>query len=144
MRDNTIKGVLTELQCQKDFIERGILVSQPITQDSKYDYIVDIKGILYKIQCKSSSLSTDETYISMKTKSTNVRTMKDTYYSKDDIDYFYTTYEDKGYLIPVEVSGHGETRLRFSSSQPNNPNIRWASNYEIDKMLQKIKEEVDN
>ena len=55
MKDNTIKGVLTELQCQKDFIERGILVSQPITQDSKYDYIVDIKGILYKIQCKSSS-----------------------------------------------------------------------------------------
>ena len=97
MRDNTIKGVLTELQCQKDFIERGILVSQPITQDSKYDYIVDIKGILYKIQCKSSSLSTDKTYISMKTKSTNIRTMKDTYYSKDDIDYFYTTYENKGY-----------------------------------------------
>lgn len=56
MKDNTIKGILTELQCQQDFIREGVLVSQPITQDSKYDYIVDILGKLYKIQCKSSSL----------------------------------------------------------------------------------------
>ena len=80
----------------------------------------------------------------MKTKSTNIRTMKDTFYSKEDIDYFYTCYEDKSYLVPVEVAGHGETRLRFSSSQPNNPNIRWARDYEFNQMLQKIKEEVDN
>jgi hypothetical protein len=144
MQDNTIKGVLTELQCQKDFIEQGVLVSQPITQDSKYDYIVDINGKLYKIQCKSSSLSTDKSYISMRTKTTNVRTMKDTFYSKDDIDYFYTSYEGKSYLIPVEISGHGETRLRFFSNSPNNPNIRWASDYEFNLMLQKIKEEVNS
>ena len=144
MKDNIIKGILTELQCQQDFIREGVLVSQPITQDSKYDYIADVLGKLYKIQCKSSSISEDGSFIHMKTKSTNIRTMKDTFYSKDDIDYFYTCYEGKSYLVPVEIAGHGETRLRFSSSQPNNPNIRWAKDYEFNQMLQKIKEEVDN
>lgn len=144
MTDNTIKGILTELRCQQDFIREGILVSQPITQDSKYDYIADIDNKLIRIQCKSSTMSADNSYISMKTRSTNIRSGKDTFYSKEDIDYFYTCYEDKSYLIPVEVSGHGETRLRFTSNQPNQLNIRWAKNYEFNLMLQKIKEEVDS
>ena len=66
MQENTIKGTLTELQCQKDFIQKGILVSQPIVQDSKYDFIIDLEGKLYRIQCKSSSLSADEKFISLK------------------------------------------------------------------------------
>ena len=144
MQANTIKGALTELQCQIDFLSAGILVSQPIVADSKYDFIVDINGKLFKVQCKSSTLSNDQTYIVMKTKTTNIRTMKDSFYTKKDIDFFYTCYEDKSYLVPVEIAGHGETRLRFSSSQPNNPNIRWAIDYEFSQMLQKLKEEVGN
>lgn len=140
MQDNTIKGILTELRCQQDFIKRGFLISQPITQDSKYDYIVDIDKKLYRIQCKSSSISVNNDYIYMKTRTTNIRTNKDTYYTKDDIDYFYTCYNEKSYLIPVELAGRGETRLRFASSQPNNPNIRWASKYELDVVLKRIKE----
>ena len=64
--------------------------------------------------------------------------MKDSYYSKDDVDYFYTHFDDKSYLVPVENTGHGETRLRLTAKQTNNPNIRWASNYELDKILQEI------
>ena len=144
MQENTIKGTLTELQCQKDFIQKGILVSQPIVQDSKYDFIIDLEGKLYRIQCKSSSLSADEKFISLKSKSTNIRTMKDSYYTKNDIDFFYTCHQGVSYLVPVEDAGKGQTRLRFVSDQPNNPNIRWAKNYEFNLMLQKIKEEVDN
>lgn len=144
MQENTIKGTLTELQCQKDFIQKGILVSQPIVQDSKYDFIIDLNGKLYKIQCKSSSLSADEKFITLKTKSTNIRTMKDSYYTKEDIDFFYTYHQGVSYLIPVEMAANGETRLRFISNQPNNPNIRWAKDYEFNLMLQKIKEEVDS
>lgn len=143
MKENTIKGALTELQCQQDFIKRGFLVSQPIVADSKYDFIVDINNKLLRIQCKSASLSEDKTFIKLKTKTTNIRTMKDSYYSSDDIDFFYTTYNNIAYLIPVEKSGHGETRLRFTSANQNNPNIRWAKDYELDKVL-KFLEEVDN
>lgn len=143
MKENNIKGTITELQCQMDFISRGYLVSQPIIADSKYDFIVDIKNHLYKIQCKSATLSQDESFINLKTKMTNIRTMKDSYYSSTDIDYFYTTYDGTSYLIPVEKAGHGDTRLRFFSSNAQNPNIRWAKDYELDKIIKKL-EEVDN
>lgn len=144
MQENTIKGTLTELQCQKDFIQNGILISQPIVQDSKYDFIIDLEGKLLRIQCKTSSLSEDGNFITFKAKSTNIRTMKDTYYTKKDIDFFYTYHQGVSYLIPVEKAGKGETRLRFVSNQPKNPNIRWAKDYELNLMLQKIKEEVNN
>ena len=143
MKDNSIKGLLTELQCQIDFTSRNILISKPITTDSKYDYIIDINHKLYRIQCKSATLSEDKNFINLKTKSTNIRTMKDSYYTKEDIDYFYTTFENISYLIPVENAGHGDTRLRFFSTQEKNPNIRWAKDYELDNILKQLLEEVN-
>ena len=80
----------------------------------------------------------------MKTKTTNIRTMKDSYYTKEDIDYFYTCFNGKSYLVPVEKAGRGETRLRFTSNQAKNPNIRWAVDYELTIILNKLKEEVDS
>lgn len=139
MQDSTIKGAITELNCVKAFLKRNILVSQPVVADSKYDYIVDFNGRLLRIQCKTATLSENKDYLTIKTKTTNIRTMKDTYYSKEDIDYFYTYCDGKDYLIPVEKSGHGVTCLRFTSKCAN-PNIRWAIDYELDKILSKIEE----
>ena len=133
VKDNTIKGKITELKCQEDFIQRGYLISQPIVADSKYDFIADINNTLYRIQCKSANLSLEQDYISFKAKTTNIRTMKDSYYTKDDIDYFYTYYDNISYLIPVEQASHGENKLRFSA-KVNNGNIKWAKDYELDTM----------
>jgi hypothetical protein len=143
IRENSIKGLLVEIQCEKDFTERNILVSRPIATDSKYDFIIDVNHKLLRVQCKSSSLSDDGNYINLRTKTTNIRAMKDSYYSKDDIDYFYTCFNNVSYLVPIEDTKHGDCILRFKSKQPNNPNIRWAYNYELDKVLQNLtKEEV--
>ena len=103
-------------------------------QDSKYDFIIDLEGKLYRIQCKSSSLSADEKFISLKTKSTNIRTMKDTYYTKNDIDFFYTCYQGVSYLIPVEECSTQKT-LRFSPPKNGNNNYNKAENYEIEKIV---------
>lgn len=137
MQDNSIKGLLTELQCQKDFIERGFVISQPITADSKYDFIVDIDHKLIRIQCKSATLSKDGSYIKFRTKITNIRAKTSSYYSEEDIDYFYTCYGTKSYLVPIKNSARGEVSLRFSA-QINNPTIKWAKNYELDKILQEV------
>ena len=55
MTENNQKGFLTELQCELYFNSKGILLSKPIMADSRYDYIMEYNGTLYKIQCKSSS-----------------------------------------------------------------------------------------
>ena len=42
------KGLLIEIQCQKKFTECGILLSQPIINDSRYDFLADINNKIYK------------------------------------------------------------------------------------------------
>ena len=61
----------------------------------------------------------------------------------NDVDFFYTYYNGVHYLIPFSKSGKSETSLRFKSKTPNNPTIRWAKDFEANKILEEItKEEV--
>ena len=57
MRESELLGLTTELQCQLAFSKLNIVLSKPITQDSRYDYIADINGELIRIQCKTCILS---------------------------------------------------------------------------------------
>lgn len=137
MTDANQKGLMTELQCQYDFSRYGILLSQPILQDSRYDFIADINNKLYRIQCKSSAIADDESFIRFKCHMTNIRANTMTYYSEEQIDYFYTTYNNQSYLIPMNVGGKQEKVLRFSCKQ-NHSTIIWAKDYELEKVLSSL------
>lgn len=138
---NTIqKGVVTELQCQLDFTKLGYIVSQPITP-CRYDFLVDLGNKIIKVQCKSChSIDNDNTAVQFECRST--RNVKQGDYSnhrkylETEIDYFYTTYNGQGYLIPVQECSTSKI-LRFASAS-NNKNISWATNYEIQKVLMEV------
>ena len=136
MTKNNQKGLLTELNCEICFTKRNILLSKPISQDSKYDYIMEYKCRLYKIQCKSATFKNDK--IIFRTRMNNIRQNTTKYYSDNDVDFFYTYYNGVSYLIPFNKSGKGETTLRFASDTPENSSIKWAKDYEVDKILSKI------
>ena len=57
MNEQKIKGLITELQCQTYFTQRGFNVSIPLNEDCRYDMIVDFNGILSRIQVKTCSIS---------------------------------------------------------------------------------------
>ena len=58
MRDNlTAQGEVGEMMVTMDLTRKGFVVSTPETASSAYDKIVDIEGILKKIQVKSIKLS---------------------------------------------------------------------------------------
>lgn len=137
MQKSTIKGLFIELHCQLDFNNNNILLSQPITSDSRYDFIADVRGKLIRVQCKHSTYK-DDSYIDIKLKTTNGRKNIVHYYFKSDIDYVYTYIDDKSYLIPIEECGKGEVKLRFKSGNPNHPRIKWAKDYEFNTVIQKI------
>ena len=131
------KGLLTELSCQYDFTRCGILLSQPITPDSRYDFLADINGRIYKIQCKSS-VSTDEkeSAFTFSVQSQNqISKEKKDYHGQ--IDFFYTNFNEQGYLIPIDKVGKKQKVLRFftDSSNAGNSQITWASDYEFEKIL---------
>lgn len=138
---NTIqKGVVTELQCQLDFTKLGYVVSQPITP-CRYDFLVDLGNKIIKVQCKSChSIDDNNTAVQFECRST--RNVKQGDYSnhrkylETEIDYFYTTYNGQGYLIPVQECSTSKI-LRFASTS-NNKNISWATNYEIQKVLMEV------
>ena len=136
MRDAEILGRATELECQLAFTKLNIVISQPITPDSRYDYIADIDNKLYRIQCKTSMLEADERSITFKCRTTG-RGANGNYqhsYSKDDIDFFYTYHNGISYLVPVEEASGSTKTLRFEAKE-NHPTISWAKDYELSSIL---------
>lgn len=139
--DNTlIRGDINELQCILDFQKRGYYCSIPFSGSCRYDLIVDINDKLYKIQCKASSYSEDEGVLKMSATRSTTNTQKTTRYtySENEVDYFYTSWKEYGFLIPIdEVSTEKYLRI----NPPKNgiqSTMSIASDYLIDNVIQSI------
>lgn len=139
--DNTlIRGDVNELQCILDFQKRGYYCSIPFSGSCRYDLIVDINDKLYKIQCKASSYSEDEGVLKMSATRSTTNTQKTTRYtySEKEVDYFYTSWKEYGFLIPIdEVSTEKYLRV----NPPKNgvqSTMSIASDYLIDNVIQSI------
>ena len=134
-------GQLTELWCQLDFCERGIVLSQPTNPSSRYDFIAEINDKLYRIQCKTAHLE-DNNRISIRVKSKNWN--NGIYHSYiNEIDYFYTHWNNKGYLIPIEccTEANRQKFIRLGEEKDyhsNNINAIYGKNYELDVILDGI------
>lgn len=134
------KGRNTEAQVLTYILGLGYSVSIPFGDKDRYDQIWDINGKLIRVQIKTARLNRNEKNpqnisICFNCKSIiNGQTHK---YSKTEIDYFATYWENKVYLVPVEQCSVEKT-LRFSSSQPNQPNISWAKNYEVEEVIKQL------
>lgn len=136
MVENIQKGYTNELYCQLDFTKAGILLSQPIIPDSRYDFIADINNNFYRIQCKANTISEDGKSFTFSVASKNWNTNERHDYH-GQIDYFYTNCKGIGYLIPIEDVGSKSKTLRFDSNIKD-PKICWAKDYEFEKILSKM------
>lgn len=143
MLDTKQKGNLTELQCLAAFVEHGCMVSIPYGDNSKYDFIADVEGHLLKIQVKTSSIK-GENAISFSCRTTHVNCSgtKRERYTKEQIDYFATMWNGQCYLVPITECSSEKT-LRFAP--PKNGQVKgitFASEYLLERQIQKVKEEV--
>ena len=136
------KGNITELECLLAFVKQGYKVSIPYGEDCRYDLVVNIKGHLYRIQCKTSkSLSNPEDGFKFKTKSVIITThgAKESTYSEDEIDYFATMHEGQCYLVPVGECGNEKTlRFRYPANGQKK-GISLAVNYTLEEVIKHFK-----
>lgn len=96
------KGAVTELQVAAYIMGLGYNVSKPLSQDSKYDLVVDVGGRFIRVQVKTSRKdSEDSIAFSCRTTTTNVKNCKSVKYTSHDVDYFATFWDGIAYLIPV-------------------------------------------
>ena len=124
-------------------MEKGCGVSIHYGDNSKYDFIADVDGRLFKIQVKTSSLK-DENAIKFSCRATHVncKGIKNERYLSSEVDFFATYWENQCYIIPINECSVEKT-LRFAPPKSGQiKGISFAQEYEIAKQLQKIKEEV--
>lgn len=131
-------GKLTELRVAEAFLSRGYQVSQPLVSDSRYDFIVDIKGQLLRIQVKTGTIKEDGAYIEFATSTSHTNTSGtiNKSYSADEIDYFATICNGECLVIKVTECGVRAQRLRLQPTKNGQViGIKFAKDYTIDKMF---------
>ena len=126
-------GNVTEVECMLAFLKLGYNVLQPYGDCERYDFVADINGKFYKIQCKTSKKTDDiETSIEFSCRSSHRVNEK---YTSEDVDFFATTYRDKCYLIPQNECSTSK-KLRFIP--PANGQIKgisFAKDYELETII---------
>lgn len=133
------KGDITELLVSARLLGLGYIVSKPLTQDSKYDLIVDINHKLIRLQVKTARLNDSVRGESIKfncrSTTNNVRECKQRYYSAEDVDYFATYWKNEVYLIPVsECSAEKVIWI----DKPTLKNSCYAKDYLAEEVLKHI------
>lgn len=145
MNKREIKGLTTELLCQNAFIERGYNVSVPISPYCVYDFIVDINKNMYRIQVKSCTQS--KMGFSICTKSTHLAKDKTIIrkYTKEDIDYVCTYYNNNCYLIPTnDIENRTTVTLLLDNKRKNGYKMMLATDYLIDRQIKDISKNINN
>ena len=134
-------GNAVELNCISYLYSLGCDVSIPFGDSLRYDLIIDYKNKLYRIQCKHANPSLDQngtvTSISFKTARESGRSVrKSIHYTKEDIDFFATFFNEKCYLIPVEETASRTKILRFLAPRSGlTQGVSFAATYEAEKIL---------
>lgn len=132
-------GNITEVETILAFLKLGFNVLQPYGDNARYDIVVEKhNGSLVRIQCKTAISHNDGESFHFDGRSSHYRNGKciNHKYTKNEIDFFATTFNEKVYIIPVDECKTGKT-LRITAPKNNNQyKDRCATNYEIEKITQ--------
>ena len=130
-------GNITELTVMTSFAKLGYNILIPYGDCERYDFVVDCKGRFIRIQCKTSSGAKDGSSFNFSGRSSNRSGGKIIHhqYTKNEIDYFATSFGEKCYLVPVEECGSTKRLRLFSTKNAQLQGVSWAKDYELEKVV---------
>lgn len=130
------KGIVTEMQVATYLLSLGYNVSQPFSQDSKYDLIVDVDGKLLRLQVKTSRLASPTSItFNCRSTTTNVKNWKSRRYSDTEVDYFATYWNGKAYLVPISECS---TQKSLHLEKTNRKDWSYMEDYLADEVLRTL------
>lgn len=133
-------GSITELQCITAFTQLGYQVSLPFGGQARYDFLVDVKGKIIRVQVKTSKYKENGT-INFECRNSHYLQGHHTHskYSEEEIDYFATFYNGECYLVPIQECGSTKSlRIEPLKGTRNTSNVNWARDYQIKEVIDKI------
>ena len=131
-------GNITEVECMLSFLKLGYNVLQPYGDCERYDFVADVKGNFYKIQCKTAKEIDGGIEFSCRSSHRVQGKCVNEKYTKNDVDFFATSYNGKCYLVPQNECSNAK-KLRFEPPANGQiTGISFAINYELEKILTTI------
>lgn len=120
------------------FLKQGYNVLTPYGDCERYDFAADVNGNFLKIQVKTSHLEDDGAKIVFSTDSTHRVDGKIVHcpYSKEDVDYFATSYNGIVYLVPIKETTTREKSLRLlPTKNGQTKGISFAKDYVMEEVI---------
>lgn len=128
-------GNITEVECMLAFLKLGYNVLQPYGDCERYDFVADVNGKFYKIQCKTAKESNGTIEFNCRSSHRVQGKCVNEKYTKEDVDFFATSYNGKCYLIPQNECSNAK-KLRFEPPANGQiKNISFAKDYELELIL---------
>lgn len=132
-------GKATELMCQAYFTLLGYNVSVPVAEDCKYDMILDVNGLLLRIQIKTCTETRTGIVFPNRSVTTSGKTNVIKKYTSKDIDYIAVYYHDRCYLIPITLcESYGTRTLSFEKKKVNGQTPLWLNDFEAETVIQEV------
>jgi len=134
-------GEITEQEVVLEFLKLGILISKPLVQSSRYDFIADVNNHLYKIQVKTCAEREEGNYFDFATSTshTNTRGTLNISYSADDVDFFATIYNNQCYLVPFNLCGKRSQRLRLKPTlNGQTKGVLFAKDFKLEDIIKTL------
>ena len=134
-------GEITEQKVALEFLKLGILISKPLVQSSRYDFIADINNHLYKIQVKTCTERENGNYFDFATSTshTNTQGTLNISYTDKDVDFFATIHNNQCYLIPFNSCGKRAQRLRLKPTlNGQTKDILFAKDFKLEDIVKAL------
>ena len=113
------------------FTEYNIKVSIPFSVNLPYDYIIDVDGVLYKVQVKTTEKIVDNKKMIFRTCRSNPNTKNRVKYEKTEIDYFFLYCLENKWCGIININEVDTKELTIYLDFPRNYNqtFRLADDY---------------
>ncbi|MEK6911088.1 MAG: group I intron-associated PD-(D/E)XK endonuclease [Nanoarchaeota archaeon] len=112
-----LKGDISKAYVSARLLKAGYILLEPISENSRYDLVIDLKGKFIRIQVKTIYYKNDKKVYEMVCYSTTRRNKNHirTQYTKDEIDFIigYNPDNDEIYTFPIkDINGRNQIIFR--------------------------------
>lgn len=124
-----VKGEITEQILKAKFMKEGHSILEPVGDSNSFDFVIYTGEEFIRVQCKSGRYKNG--CVRFSTESNGWSQEKRDY--NGQIEYFAVWCDelDQAYFVPIEECGKSSKSLRVDNPNVSNPNISWASNFEL-------------